>query len=525
MSTWEGGGDEGRPAYTFETCINAANFSLPVDGITDAGPAIRNALAKAVTRGGGEVLVPYCANGYFLGSLAAGSTGCLAISTPNITLRGENSRLILGVGGSFIKIQSTLAVGQTYITADTVKTDTTLTVFDTSVLTVGEWVLVELGQSPVDAFEPDFWLYAKVQSIGDATHVTLDRPVCYAMSIAGVPDTDQRSIRPLTPMAENITVEGFDMYNPMIGFANAAYGIQAYAVQHLTLDNLVGENVGAGIFYTQYCDHVNVGRIEVRGCAKQGSTSKGRGFGFGETRNLRVRNAYLRNCESQFIFAEGRAEACTVESLRIENAYPGRVNTGGSGIPIISHNGDTKVTYGDVWCGGKAANFYGIGGTTGNTININSGVFWMDGDPVVSDLSIFNTIRVRDTDYTEIKRYSKTFTMVPNDPTGVANVYVLPNGLARRLRIYVSTKTGLTTVFLSNGVTHGVNVVSSLTALAQTQFFGIGLGSFFNDLEGKEIHVATDVTMPASQFMTIEMEYFVHDLTDDGSASRIDVAL
>jgi hypothetical protein len=236
-----------------------------------------------------------------------------------------------------------------------------------------------------------------------------------------------------------------------------------------------------------------------------------------------VRNAFLRDCEGTFIVAEGGCEAITIDSLRIENGFAGRNNLSG---PLISHLGKARVRYGDVWISGRGAYLYDTGGTTGTSIGITSAVFATDADPKIPNLAAFEReLRVRRTNYSEIKRFSRTFNLTPNMS---ASNLDLPSGICRVLKIYASTTTGITALYLSNKTSNGPNIVSSLVSGQDVAIGGtaIGLGSgyVFNDLEGKRLIAYTDGTLPGGAYLTVEMEYFVgQGAADDGSAGRLQV--
>jgi hypothetical protein len=198
-----------------------------------------------------------------------------------VKLLGSYTKLILKGNTAFIKISSTMAASYPIITADTAMTDATLTVDNSALVAVGQWVLVQLGQAAYDAGEPDWWLFAKVESIADSTHVTLDRPVCYAMSVASTTNTAHRSIRPITTLMQNVEVNGFDLINPMTGSANAEEGVYAQVAQHIKIDNITGIDPGAGLINLQYVDHCEIPFVEVRKATKQNAqASKGRGLSF-----------------------------------------------------------------------------------------------------------------------------------------------------------------------------------------------------------------------------------------------------
>lgn len=504
-----------------ELVINVQDHGAKGDGTTLDETAINAAINAVSAAGGGTVRIPATAAGYAITRSSAGdqASGCI-VAKPNVKIIGNNTKLILKGNTTFFKCSSTTGTAIT-VTADTDLDDTTLEIASSATLTVGMDVLVRLGQAAYDAAEPDWWLFAKVSAIPDATHVTLDRPVCKVMSVAATPTVGQRAVVPITLFMENVEIDGFNLVNDMTGGANAEEGIYAQVGRHFKFDNITGENTGAGIITLQYVDHVEVPSVTVRSCAKQGGqASKGRGIAAAESRNVRFGNVYLKDCEGSFVLFEGRSESVTVDNLRIENGYVGRNN---AAVELITHLGNCRIEYGDIWASGAASYFYDTGGTTGNEIHVKSATFNMDGDPLIPSMAAFQRTRIRGNNYSEIRRYSKTF---PLHKSMSAVNLDLPSGLVRHLRIYASSTTGITNLYLSNKTSNGASVSGNLVEGQLVEMpatsQGLGSGYVFNALEPKRLIVYTDGTLVAGTILTVDMDYFA-PATDDGSFGRIDV--
>lgn len=526
MGVWRDGTQTLRRSREFEDVLNVLDdrFGALGNGVQDDRPAIQAAIQEAYDRGGGSVYIPGTANGYNLASASitlSGKSWCLK-ALPGVSIVGDvTTKLNLRMTASFFNLAFVLANAGTYITADTLATDTTIAVADSSTCTIGQQVIVELGQSPLDSGEPLTWQYAFVTSIPDATHITLDRPVCFAMSVAGVPTTAQRSVRPISRPFEHASFANLRLVNTMAGGVVANAGFSAYGCRHLDFENITGLNPGAGLFNFQYVEHVGFDMTTLEACAKQGAGAGGRAFSFCECRNIHVRNSHLENCEGSFVFLEASSQAITFDGLMIVNNFPGRSTTAAG---LIHHNGYSGGRYKGTLFTGVAASIFSSNGPSTNGLSFESAAFEMSDDPILSSLVNLGEFRVRGLIYTEIKRYSKVFSLAAS----TNNVCTLPSGLSRWLRIVVTSTTGITSCFMANGVSHGIDVKSSLVAGQQVSMplQGIGSGYVFNALEGKNVQFVTDGTLPPGTTATIEMEHFVAvgsgvGTTDDGSGARV----
>lgn len=494
--------------------LNVRDNGAALDGTTDDMPAIMATVAKAALVKG-TVYIPYTAAGCRLGS---GPPGGIVLP-PNVSLVGDRTRLIFGTTPMpFITISSTQGT-YTAITADTTKTTTALTVASTAAFTVGMDVLVQLGQAAYDAGEPDWWLFAAVLTITDATHLTLDRPVGYAMSVGATSNPLHRSVTPLTTVAEGNYIDGLDLYNPLTSGVPET-GIFVSVAKNIRIGSISGENTGAGLLAGQYVDGLQADYIEVRkSIAIGGQASLGRGFGFGESRNINIGTAYLKDCEHQFVNWESHCRACNVENLRIENGFAGRDPT----YPILHHFGGSDATYGRIAILGKYTVMTAL--TDGSHMRVGSMFVGTESLPVCSEIIGFDELALGNAPiYSEIKRYSKVFALTPS----MVNVaLVMPSGLYRRLRMYATSAATITQIFGSNGTSSTTAFTGQLVTNQQvliTSLCGLGSGYPLNDYEPKAFYIDTNASVPVGATLTIEAEYFVATgVTDDVSKARIDV--
>lgn len=496
-------------------------------GTGNNSAAINLASAAAVAAGGGTVYIPSIPGGWTCTRSITGDnqSGAIVLRS-GVTFRFDNPTLNLTQNCAFVVGRSTFGTSVT-ITGDTVVGDTNLTVASSAGFTVGQDVFVWIGQAAYDAFEPDQWLYAKVTAVPDSTHVTLDQPVNYALSIAAVTDVNQRRIAPVTSLLENVRIEGtFYCNNPMSGGGNAEEGIYIEWARNLYIESIRARNPGAAAVNLRYVDTATIDTVEVTTSARQnGQTSKGRGFSLAECRNIEVGNLNLRDCEGPFILMESRCEAVTIHNLRVNNTHAGHNDTTQA---IISQVGNVRARYENVWVDGRGSYFYSSGqsqpGSEADFVNVH---FNTPTDPIIESLVDFSgMLRVRGRVYRELRRFSKRIRLTPN----MAAVDVaLPSGLCRRIKVFATSTTGITNIqgrSSSNSASFSSQLVAGSTVdlTRSTSLTGLGGASYpFNAGEAKALRITTDGTVPSGAYLAVDMDYFVSKATtDDGTRGALE---
>lgn len=490
------------------------------DGVADNTAAINAAVDACYAAGGGRVVMPRRPNPYVISRRIAGVTDDGGIRLRRgVSLRGDNTQINLNGLCHFIWGKSVLGA-QVFVTADTTASDTTLTVNTSTGVTVGNTVLVQLGQAPYDAFEPDHWFFAKVTATTSTT-VTIDRPTAYAMTAASVTDQDQRSITVIAEMLENVTVEGFRLYNPTTGAANAETGIRFKHGRGLKVRNVSGENCGATLVYPQFVEGLSIDVPTVTRCQNQGShIAKGRALSFAEVRAVTVDGAVLENCEQQFIFVESGSDAVKFRGMKIKNNFPGRNNVTKA---LIIHVGNARAEYDGLVVEGAGATFFDRSADFDSTASFRDATFRCTTTnlaiPYLRDF--VGSLSINGVRWDDIKRYSATHRI----PAGVGStIATLPAGLLRRLKMLPSTLTGVTFVFPQNGTTNAANQLSRLTAgtLIDLSNGVCGYGTAYpvNAYSPNQVRVVTDATFPGGYF-TVEAEVYCPATGDDGVAGQV----
>jgi hypothetical protein len=488
--------------------VNAAD---PRFGVTRDQAQINNAIAYAQSLGGGTVSV-LAKDGPWSITRSISTDqkkGGIHVTGPNVTLFSDGAQLTLAGNCDFVRASSALGA-QVTITADTLPADTQLTVVDSSSFAVGADVFVRLGQAVYDAGEPDFWLFAKVAVVNDATHITLDRPVGYAMSVAATPTASQRSVAPFISLVENFRMAGtWDFYNPKVGQANAEGGVRLDHVKGFSFDVLRGTDPGAGVLNCHFVDGITGQAVKSPQSLRQnGQLSKGRVLSVSEVRGMNIGVVEAENFEGTPIVAESRVEAARIGVITLRNNNPARST---STEPLISTLGRAHLDVGGLQVTGKGSLMRADGGTAGNTLTVGDAFFYTAQRPKIDRLDV-----VQRTLYVERELFGPPRVeqvVIPLAANMSAVEFTLPAGYLRRIRARASSVTGVTSFRL--GTTGQVtNDLTALLVSGATVDLG-GQGSGFDSTsysasfsKPKRLLVSTDSTVPGGAHVVLEIHYF-----------------
>lgn len=485
--------------------VNAAD---PAFGSTRDVPQIMAAIAAVVAAGGGTVRVlrkdgPWTIDRRVVGQQKEGG---ILIEDPDITLVSDGAVLNLTNNCDFIRVRSGLGT-QVTITADTVITDTNLTVTSSATLTVDQWVFLRLGQAAYDAAEPDQWLYAKVLAIPDGTHVTLDRPVGYALSVSATPIVSQRSIAPIAKLAENVAIDGtWNLVNSMAGSAHAEAGVNLQNVMGCRVGTIIGTNPGSGAVVAQFVEGLTVATVKVAAAESQSDiASKGRVVSIAASRGVHLGLVEAENFEQHALYIEARADAVQIDRLNLKNTHPDHSD---SATALIATVGNGAVIIDQLHASGRGSYLHSIGTSAGECV-IREAYFRTSTRPVISDLSV-----VKDrflVDATSFPVRSTWTTVIPLTASMVAVDVALPAGYLRRTKVYASSLTGLLSVKFASAAVSSVEALSDLVG-GQTRELnqGRGFGTGYNGsaAQAKAVRISTDTTVPAGAFLAVDVDYF-----------------
>lgn len=467
---------------------------------------IKAAVAAAYAAGGGNIWMPPSADGYPVGRSTVGSHLIGAIDLlPGVGLVCDGVRLILEENTAFITCSSILSsTATTTITADTTATTTNLTVSSSANFAAGDDVFIRIGTAAYDSVEPDHWLYATVSTIPDSTHITIDRPIGYAATVAGIASATNKSITRVDEWAEGVTITGVDLYNPQV--AKAEYGIRILNARNIHVGTVTGQDPGAGLVCGQFSENVQVDLVDCRQSTKLLSqASLGHGIGLAECRNWHFDTVRLKDCENSFVWVESSCDGIRIDSLYCDNGFPGRStsNVAIFGIDYYSNLsvGSFVLTGNTTYVGPDTAGQPGSAFTVSEAHLLTSGSGYSNLDL----LTVRSMLTLGGATYTRPRTWTKlvplTLNMSDSAVTG-------PSGYWQSVRVYASTTTGVTGLYLKSA-SAGSNLYASLSAGASVVLPNSGSSSqAHNAGTAKTFRLYTDGTVPAGAYLIFEVLYF-----------------
>lgn len=499
-----------------EVVLDAANFGA---GRTHVEI---NAAIAALPAQGGRVVIRAKDGPWSIGRRVSNdsSAGGIYINRSNVTLECDDTVFNLTASCDFVKIRGEGGFMST-VTADVVATDTTLTVADSSGFAVGQDVFCRLGASQYDAFEPSYWLFAKVAAVPDGTHVTIDRPAGQSLAVAGVTNVALKSVQVLNTFPQNVNLRGtWRLNNSATGGANAEAGIYAQIAKNISIDKVIASNPGAGAVILQYVDGAEVGIVKVTNSVAQGGqTSKGRGVNIAESRGVHFGVVEVENFERIPIWTEARTEGVVIDHVLLHNTHATRDN---ATIPLVATIGEASLRIGSMSVFGKTSYVWGTGGSPGNHLSIEDAFFYTNARPIMQDLRpITGQLYVDQKRYTTLRRFRKVLPLTPGR-TGAAAFTSIPSGIYRELTIYCSTTTGIDYFALNSAAGSSANVVAGLVSGGSyTSGVGSGIGNgypFNNAPTSKAVILGTSSSLPAGAYVVIEGDYFADPATANTDA-------
>lgn len=334
--------------------------------------------------------------------------------------------------------------------------DTEFTVTDATGLRVGADVLVRLNTNPSDTPEPLWWGFAKITNIAGSV-VTLDTPAGMACNVTTTTQAHNKRIVQFTELIDGLKIMGkWNLVNAMGPGQTAEGGIVFQYGKNITIDDVVGTNVGTGGVLFQFIDTAKVNSINVPECAAQGgSSSKGRVFGVAESKGVLVREiTYGRIEAASALFIEHVSTGVRVDYVHHANTQTGRDAAGGKVVQIAYasdiHIGHLQITgYPEVVSAaddGLTIGFLDLG-MSAHPSNLG-------GQP----RSVLDRIRVNGASYGPRRRVTTT---IPITPSMGVTVMTIPVGFLGGLWITLADTTDTSTWYLStSGGTYNINTAS-----------------------------------------------------------------
>jgi len=483
---------------------NALVFdALDYPGATDTEKA-NAAIVAANAAGGGTVLLSPTHEWELVRRTVGVQMGGGLRLLPGVNVDGQGATLTLADNTEFIYGASTITTIGT-VTADTTESTTVLTLDTTAGLAVGDDVFVRLGTAAYDSAEPAHYLFAKVAAV-DATTVTLDRPVAYAMTVAST-STANRRVQKVTDFIHDVSITGVRLVNPMTGDANAEAGVHLRYARNVHVE-LVGKDCGAGVLLAQFCENIT-GTVHAESAAAQnGQASKGRIVTLSSCISTDLWRVSGERVQKQAITAEAGCENTRVRSLHVVNNYPGRSTTTEA---LVSQLEDGHMTIDAMTVEGYGTLLRDVSGTSGSTFRVGELIDRTGGQLNIQALSDIDAMLVDGVWYREVRRHAIRARVMPSQ---AEKILTLPQGLLRRVKVYVSDKTGITGFYVSrdssfNGSDLKASLVNATVVDLSSGRAGYGPSYPLNNTTGKRILYASDGAVVAGAFLVVEVEFFV----------------
>ena len=343
--------------------VKEAPYNAKGDGVTDDTQAINQAIQDCFNAGGGVVYFPNAT--YVIKRRIAGdhSQGGILLKS-GVSLLGDNATLLLRDNCAFIKSEFPTTTTEATITADVTYGATTVTVDTTTGFNVDDEVHLRIGDNAWDVNETRYTLFAKIKSIPSETSIELDRPILEDMTVANT-DVKNRKITKLNNVIRNTFIHGFKLINDINNGGVAESGIDLRYTQNMSVSNIEGEHVGAGLLIVAYSTELHAKNLRVTKCIKQnGHTAKGRVVNIWNSANCLFENVRGEDFETAFLMAESYNRNIKFRNVHIVNNNISRVNSKTDMFAVLQ---GSEVHFEDITIQGNGGfPLVGQGGTTGN---------------------------------------------------------------------------------------------------------------------------------------------------------------
>ncbi|WP_199615564.1 hypothetical protein [Paenibacillus alkalitolerans] len=333
--------------------------------------AFNRAVDAAYAAGGGTVCTVAGKSYYVKRSDPANQKAPSVNLKKGVSLEGNGAKIFLRDNCAFIGNEANnYGRGSSCnITADVAYGSKTLTVDAPGIFTVEGTVGFRIGDNAWDEVETKYFDYAVVTEI-NGNVITLDRPIFTSMTVATT-SANNKQVYTFDNQYENTFIRGFELINDIPNGGNAESGIDLRYARNVRIENIIGDNVGAGVVTLAYCYNVTGSNVGVRESIKQnGHTAKGRVFGMWNSKKCVFENVYGANFEGTFAFIESYCEGCTLRNIRVINSHPTRAN---EATPLFSVLQGSETHFDDLYIEGNGGfALVDYGGTTGNNYTIKN---------------------------------------------------------------------------------------------------------------------------------------------------------
>lgn len=436
-------------------------------------------------------------------------------------------------------------------------------------LSIGDDVMLRIGQNPYDPAEVKWWTYAKVIEIipagsGDpGDSVRLDRRSPEALDPDDLdPYTSQSTaaprrfvadgcamIRKLDPArwCDGLRISGLELgsLNPVSGMPGSGFAF--YNARNIRIDNLVLENVNGSSM--NYCQGAFISNFRIRRSNAGGSeVYLGRGVSFAACQNFHGVNWNIEACTQHALMLEADCRDFEVRGIRLvdnhedHDAEAAMMSCGHrcdirlDGVVLESIHEDwspfDRGTYGNLNPGTSRLELrntvivapatpiaFPLWALVGGTTRFETIVPFPTGSPDrIAAVATFGPPQ----------SWATTALLTPNMDGDLP----LPDGIIRRFEIFTTTSTGITSLTYSNAGSTDVDIKDGLVPgavaiIGDDRLWEIGgatgtpaidvMGRFGYQNVGSDqsIGIVTDGTVPSGSYIQIKISYLPL-ITDDG---------
>jgi hypothetical protein len=472
--------------------INVRDYGAVGDGSTDDSPAIQAAIDAAEA---GSALV-------FEKKVYKLNTGLFFAKS--IGIEGNGATLLLNPAGTppqNVHLFFTSTWGSPLATwAQTISADTnSLSVaISTGSLAAGDTIYLELGQDPNDAGEQHFVTICKVLS-NDGSTVTIDVSIPYDIHQPSPPGAFTHKISKVTSLVENISVRN-------LNFDWTGASVPDASIYFVSCRNAIAENLsGRFTILVQVADSQNITVRNVKGTSVYVSpdTSSGRWLSSWQSENIVAENVDVQGDHDRpGFFAESWCRHFDLRRITLD------ITSTTDGIAVFDVTGGSYDIYADeVVVRNKGSILLFASGTQAGDIRF--GYVEILGECKDLPLFLIERLKWKGQLFQNPTLMSKTVGL--QSSWSDFSVW-FATGLVRRLWVYVTDKTGITSLYIQNSGGAGPDVSGSLvngTWVELPSFERGGTNSPFNSSTNLDKRLAfTTSTVTAGARLTVVAEVF-----------------
>ncbi len=502
--------------------VSVKDFGATGNGTTDDTAAIQTACNALYYAGGGTLYFP-------IGTYALNSNQINCYGHINILGAGRQS-VILGRtsannSGRQITISSCLSKNYTprcpgaSIVIDRTSTGALsagkfrLMLSNVSGLSIGGTVYMWLGVDPTDKTLPYINMFNTITAINGSV-VSFAEPVP-----ENVPDpalsAGSHHVWLPAATAENIRVSNLEFERDSSSGNNGYLALSIQYARNVHVSNLFGDDLGFGLLGLNYGTNYFLNSIRCDNMMYNGAYSVGTGncVDGWSMRNLSIDDFTASDVNGQAVSFEGQnrgitVDGCSVSARQSNTRFPIFIDFAGNSSSTVVRNCAFAAS-------ATSSVFNAVSSTNDNAVLENIS---MSGNVHTKIVNVQGGLSYNGVQATQVRSWSKTFQLAPN----MSRVnFGMPEGWYARVRVYVSTITGITRFALLNN--HGGSDYSNLLMGGQAvdissnsaiPFLGpTSNDPFNNNSDGnppysKFTQVSTNGAVPDGAWGRIEIQYF-----------------